>query len=97
MGAFESVVICNCHQYWRGATKSGESSNGLLTVAACLDIAGLSILALRGIIGEGDRESLLSGLHAVVQEGRKNINGNNADIDVCLTLHYVNSVAQIWH
>lgn len=27
-----------------------------------------------------DRESLLSGLYTVVQEGRKNINGSKADI-----------------
>ena len=27
-----------------------------------------------------DRESLLSGLYAVVQEGRRNINGSKADI-----------------
>ena len=33
-------------------------------------------------MGEADRESLLNGLHAVVQEGRRNINGSRADIAV---------------
>lgn len=60
---------------------------GLLTVAACLDIAGLSILALRGIIDEDDRESLLSDRYDGVQEGRRNINGSKADIAVMLTFH----------
>lgn len=53
-------------------------------------MAGLSILALRGMLDAEDRESLLSGLYAVVQEGRKNINGNKADITVFSTLHYSN-------
>ena len=52
----------------------------LRTVAPWPDIAGLRIFALRGMVVEADRESLLSGLHAVVQAGRRNINGSKADI-----------------
>ena len=54
----------------------------LRTVRPCPDIAGLRIFALRGIVVEVDRESLLSGLHAIVQEGRRNINGSKADIAI---------------
>lgn len=35
------------------------------------------------MVVEADRESLLSGLHAIVQEGRRNINGSKADIAIC--------------
>ena len=35
---------------------------------------------MRGIIEEEDRESLLNGLHAVEQEGRRNINGSTFDM-----------------
>ena len=54
----------------------------LRTVAPCPDIAGLRIFALRGMVVEPDRESLLSGLHAIVQEGLRNINGSKADIAI---------------
>ena len=84
-GPCEAVAIWNECEYWDGATKFGKWSKGLLTVAACFDIAGFNILALRGILDEGDRESLLNGLYAVEQQGRKNINGSSADITVLLT------------
>ena len=42
----------------------------------------MRIFALRGIVEEEDLESLLIGLHAVVKEGRRNINGSKADIAV---------------
>ena len=70
-----------------GQPSFGKSSKGFLTVAACFDIAGFNILALRGILDEGERESLLNGLYAVEQQGRKNINGSSADITVLLTWH----------
>ena len=63
----------------------------LHTVAPCRDIAGLRIFALRGIVVEADRESLLSGLHAIVQEGRRNINGSKADIAMIIISVTVNS------
>lgn len=46
----------------------------------CPNTAGFSILAFRGIIDDREHESRLSDLFAGEQQGRKNINGNNADI-----------------
>ena len=79
-GARESVAIwkaCQCHN---GNAEPCSRMSRLRTVAPCPDIAGLRIFALRGIVVEADRESLLSGLDAIVQQGRRNINGSKDDI-----------------
>lgn len=82
-GTGEFVAIWKIYQRPLTATLSRNSRIWRLrTVAAWPDIAGLRIFALRGIVGEARRESLLSGLHNVAQEGRRNINGSKADIAV---------------
>ena len=70
------------YQCRNGNSESKPRVWKLHTVAACPNIAGCKIFALRGMIEGGRHESLLSGLHDVVQEGRRNINGSKADIAV---------------
>ena len=53
------------------------------TVDACPSTVGLNIFAFKGIMVDRDREDQLNGLEAAVQQGRRNINGNNADFGVC--------------
>ena len=74
------MAIWKAYQCRNGNAEPYPRMSRLRTVAPCPDIAGLRIFALRGIVVEVDRESLLSGLDAVVQEGRRNINGSKADI-----------------
>ena len=77
------MAIWKAYQCRNGNAEPYPRMLRIRTVAPCPDIAGLRIFALRGMIVEGDRESLLSGLYAVVQEGRRNINGSKADIALC--------------
>ena len=52
------------------------------TEAARPDIAGFNIFALRGMMVDVDREIQLNGLEAAAaQQGLRNINGNNAELD----------------
>ena len=74
------MAIWKEYQCRSGNAEPYPRMSRLRTVAFCPNMAGLRIFALRGIVVEADRESLLSGLHVVVQEGRRNINGSKADI-----------------